>query len=149
MLTCAEWTELAREWTGPPDEFLRISLHSHEHVVAGQPALGDDLSHRILHLVPRNVVPCSADEGLVADYNNSGRPRFRFSLLWPERDAHNMIGSARIRCYLGDQLLENSVGESFIALRRDHEGARTADHVIVVVAVEIGLEREDRQAIDA
>src|SRR5215467_5998678 len=45
---------------------------------------------------------------------------------------------------LGNQLLEDSVCKGFVILRGDHEGARSPDHAVMVVAVEVGLEREDR-----
>src|SRR6516164_1072272 len=50
---------------------------------------------------------------------------------------------------LGDQLLENGVGKGLVALRRDHEGPGAADHAVVIIAVEIGLERQNWQAVDA
>ena len=49
---------------------------------------------------------------------------------------------------LQNELAQHRVGEFFITLRRDHERARAADHVIEVVFVEIGFERQDRQAVD-
>jgi hypothetical protein len=55
MLAHTEGTELACEWTGTPNELSRIGFHSHEHIVAGQPAPRDDLGHLILHPVPPNV----------------------------------------------------------------------------------------------
>src|SRR6516225_1447402 len=60
-----------------------------------------------------------------------------------------MIGSARVRCDLGDQFLENGVREGLVALRRHDKCAGTSDHMIVVIAVEIRLERENGQAVDA
>src|SRR5712691_10049204 len=54
-----------------------------------------------------------------------------------------------VRRDLGDQLLEDGLAERLVVLGGDHEGAGAADHAVVVVAVEIGLEREDRQAVDA
>jgi hypothetical protein len=56
MLARTERTEPPREWAGAAGELLGINLHSHEHIVAGQSAPGDDLSHRILRLVPLRVV---------------------------------------------------------------------------------------------
>src|SRR3954453_6547752 len=47
---------------------------------------------------------------------------------------------------LGDELLEDGVAEGLVILRGDHEGAGAADDAVVVIAVEVGLEREDRQA---
>src|SRR5258706_9386299 len=46
VLAGTERTELARERTRRSRELLGISVHPHEHVVSGQPAPGDDLSHR-------------------------------------------------------------------------------------------------------
>src|SRR3974390_1581836 len=51
VLACAEWTELPRKRARASDELLGVGLQSHEHVVTGQPAPGDDLGHRILQLV--------------------------------------------------------------------------------------------------
>src|ERR1700730_16430038 len=45
MLTCTERTELAGEWARGERKCLRIDIHSHEHVVPGKAASGDDLSH--------------------------------------------------------------------------------------------------------
>ncbi len=50
---------------------------------------------------------------------------------------------------LGDQLPQDGVGEGVVVLCDHHEGAGTADDVVVVVLVETGLERENRQAVDA
>src|SRR4029079_8213890 len=49
---------------------------------------------------------------------------------------------------LGNQLLEDGVAEGLVILRGDHEGAGAADDAVVVIAVEVGLEREDRQTVD-
>src|SRR5262245_8879954 len=46
VLAGAERTELAHERTGAADEVLWVHIHSHELVVTGQPAAGDDLGHR-------------------------------------------------------------------------------------------------------
>ena len=48
-----------------------------------------------------------------------------------------------------DQFVQDGVGKGLVALRRDHERAGPADDIVAVVAVEVGLEREDRQAVDA
>jgi hypothetical protein len=46
VLARAEWTEFSREWSRRSNEFLGISIHSHKHIMASQPASGDDLRHR-------------------------------------------------------------------------------------------------------
>src|SRR5262249_3553803 len=42
----AERTEFPHERTERSGKFLGISVHAHEHIVAGEPAARDDLSHR-------------------------------------------------------------------------------------------------------
>ena len=49
---------------------------------------------------------------------------------------------------LGDELLQDRLAEGFVVLRDHDEGAGAADDAVAVIAVEIGLEREDRQAVD-
>src|ERR1700730_6897266 len=49
---------------------------------------------------------------------------------------------------LDDQLLQNGFGEALVAVRRNNDGARSADDVLKIVGVEIWLNREDRQPID-
>src|SRR5262249_23854312 len=46
VIAGAEWTEFAGEGPGRADEVLGVDIHSHEHVMAGQPAPRDDLRHR-------------------------------------------------------------------------------------------------------
>src|ERR1700736_3608619 len=70
------------------------------------------------------------------DDNDRGCPKFR--LRW----------SACVGSDLRDQLLENGVGEGLVILRGDDKSPRTADHVVVIVAIEIGFERENRQSVD-
>src|SRR5688572_14731860 len=53
-----------------------------------------------------------------------------------------------VRGHLADELLEDRVGEGLVALGRDDEGARATDHVIGEIALEIGFQRQDRQAVD-
>src|SRR5215471_10505043 len=53
-----------------------------------------------------------------------------------------------VRSHLADELLENRVGEGLVALSRDDEGARTADHVVQVIVIETGFQGQDRQAVD-
>src|SRR6266850_2064461 len=53
-----------------------------------------------------------------------------------------------IRGHLADELLNDRVGEGLVALGRDDEGARAADHVVREIALEIGLQSQDRQAVD-
>src|SRR5580704_12703869 len=50
---------------------------------------------------------------------------------------------------LGNQLLENGIRKGLIVLGSDHECAGTADDVVGIVSIEPGLDRKDRQAIDA
>src|SRR5437870_5166913 len=50
--------------------------------------------------------------------------------------------------HLADELLEDRVGENLVALGRDDEGARATDHVVSVIALEVGFQRQDRQAVD-
>src|SRR5258707_1035285 len=49
---------------------------------------------------------------------------------------------------LADQLVEDGVAEILETVDGDDEGARPADHVVAVVGIEIGLERQDRQPVD-
>src|SRR5260370_13913814 len=49
---------------------------------------------------------------------------------------------------LRDQLLENGGGKGLVIVRGDDKSSRTADHVVVIVAIEIGFERENRQPVD-
>src|SRR5437762_13271487 len=53
-----------------------------------------------------------------------------------------------VRGHLADELLEDRVGEGLVAFGRDDEGARAADHVVREIALEIGFQRQDRQAVD-
>src|SRR5262249_543372 len=79
--------------------------------------------------------------------NIAGRAKFqgaRSLPAWTERGRLPVV-----RGDLDDELLEDGIGERFVVLRGDHEGAGAADHAVVVIAVEIGLEGEDRQAVDA
>src|SRR5215467_3050489 len=46
VIAGAERAELARKRTERAREFLGINIHAHEHVMAGEPAARDDLSHR-------------------------------------------------------------------------------------------------------
>src|SRR5262249_12434072 len=46
VLAGAERAELARERTQRSFEFLRVAVHSHEQIMAGEPAPRDDLRHR-------------------------------------------------------------------------------------------------------
>ena len=45
-------------------------------------------------------------------------------------------------------LLAHGGGELLVAVHRDHECARAADHVLPVVVVQVRLQRQDRQAVD-
>src|SRR5215831_6323283 len=49
---------------------------------------------------------------------------------------------------LDDQLLQNSFGKTFITVRRHHDGTRSADDVLEIEGVEIGLDRHDRKPVD-
>ena len=60
-----------------------------------------------------------------------------------------MSGAGATAGDLADQFLQDRVGKRVIVLGRNHERARPADDIIVVIAVEIRLERKDRQAVDA
>jgi len=53
-----------------------------------------------------------------------------------------------VRGHLADELLEDRVGEGLVALGCDDEGTRAADHVVQEIALEIGFQRQDRQAVD-
>lgn len=44
-----------------------------------------------------------------------------------------------VRGHFADELLENGVGEGFVALGGDDKGARTANDVVIEIAVETGL----------
>ena len=61
-----------------------------------------------------------------------------------------MPRSARSVVYrdFGNYLLQDRISKHIITLRGDDESAGAADHLVLVVAVEVGLEREDRQAVD-
>src|SRR5882672_6064336 len=84
--------------------------------------------------------------------NIAGRPKFRWTRAKMTRVGGRALDATSlpvVRGDLGDELLEDGVGKRLEALRGNHEGARPADHAVVVIAVEIRLEREDRQAVDA
>src|SRR5215468_4894969 len=49
----------------------------------------------------------------------------------------------RFGCDLGDQLLQYGVGEGLIGLGRHHECAGAADHMLQVVLLQVGLQRQD------
>src|SRR5712671_1543114 len=49
----------------------------------------------------------------------------------------------------GDQLFQDRVREGIVARRRHHEGAGPADHEVPVISVQIGLDRQDREPVDA
>ena len=65
-----------------------------------------------------------------------------------KRGAEGECRALRIR-NLDDQLLQDGVGEGLEGGGRDDEGAGTADHVVAVEVLEVGLEGQDRQAVDA
>src|SRR5919106_6401384 len=67
--------------------------------------------------------------------------------LWP-RSVPPRMRASLVRGHLADELLEDRVGEGLVALGRDDEGARAADHEVREIAIEIGLQRQDRQAVD-
>src|SRR6266478_5213071 len=46
VIAGAERAEFACKGTGRAREFLGINVHTHEHVMTGEPAARDDLSHR-------------------------------------------------------------------------------------------------------
>src|SRR6266513_3715875 len=45
--------------------------------------------------------------------------------------------------------LRDGIGEGVVILRDDDEGSGAADYIFIIVAIEVGLEREDGQAVDA
>src|SRR5882724_1480342 len=53
-----------------------------------------------------------------------------------------------VRSHLADELLEDRVGEGLVALCGDDEGAWAANHVVREIALEIGFQRQDRQAVN-
>src|SRR5262245_11797700 len=50
--------------------------------------------------------------------------------------------------HLADELLEDGVSEGLVALGRDNEGARAADHVVNEIVIETGFQGQNRQAIN-
>src|SRR5262245_40333913 len=67
-----------------------------------------------------------------------------------ERSASDLT---RMRTWLvrsppADELRAVRVGEGLLALGCDNEGARATDHVVNEIAIEIGFQRQDRQAVD-
>src|SRR5262249_53945759 len=68
---------------------------------------------------------------------------------WSLRLGSRPCWLAAVRGDLDDQLLEDGVGERFVIPRGDHEGAGAADYAVIILPIEIGLERENRPAVDA
>src|SRR5262249_14474695 len=50
---------------------------------------------------------------------------------------------------LGDELLQHGRGERLVGLRRHDECAGTTNHVEQIIALEVGFERKNGQAVDA
>ena len=68
-----------------------------------------------------------------------GSPRYlALSWLWPS-SAPPRMRTWLVRGHLADELLEDGVGEGLVALGRDDEGARAANHVVQEIALEIGF----------
>ena len=80
MIAGTERTELALEGTGRRGEFLGIDVHSDEHVMAGQPAPGDEPRDRISPgpIINRrdNIADPAVPKGASAfpDAGGGGRP---------------------------------------------------------------------------
>src|SRR5438105_1759389 len=53
-----------------------------------------------------------------------------------------------VRGHLADELFDDRVGKGLVTLGRDHEGAWATDHVVRVIALEVGFHRRDWQAVD-
>src|SRR6266436_5788094 len=82
-------------------------------------------------------------------YVRAKRSRRKRICEWSGRKQTFLARGFRIRLRnLRDQLAQDRLGELLIALRRDRKCARTADDVLTEILIEVGLDREDRQAID-
>ena len=114
-----------------------VWFDAHENVMAGGPASRGDLRHG-----GSPSLTCSENlTGKVAPVPSGGASCV---------SAPQARGARRLSAGdLDDQLLQDRLGEGLVALGRDHECARAADDVVLVIAVEVGLERQDRQAVDA
>src|SRR5436309_5657541 len=77
-----------------------------------------------------------------------GSPRYvALSWLWPSSIPLRMR-TLLVRGHFTDELLEDCVGEGLVALGRNDKGARATDHVVREIALEIGFQRQDWQAVD-